>query len=238
MKRLFLYFLFLPWQSKRAKKDHSSQGPSTVTLVSIVAYFLRIIPLNKKVLLRERKRHTARHVSSTLSTVLFQGGYHIPGQGGTLGWGTSHPDLTGGTPSLAREYPILGYLPILTWGYLIPGHPGVPPSSTVAPLGRDLGPVTGIPPLERTWDQWKHYGVEMGYPQKGHGISGSIMEWRWSTPPSPRVWTDKQTETVTFPILWMRAVITQNDSSVTIIRYRWCVGPIFIWFHWNTEICN
>ena len=33
-------------------------------------------------------------------------------------------------------------------------------------------------PLEKTWDQSKYYGMEMGYP--------------W-------VWTDKQTETITFP---------------------------------------
>ena len=31
---------------------------------------------------------------------------------------------------------------------------------------------------ERSWHQWKYYGMEMG---------------------SPWVWTDKQTETITFP---------------------------------------
>ena len=28
----------------------------------------------------------------------------------------------------------------------------------------------------------KYYGLEMGYSQKGHGTSGSIMGWRWGTP--------------------------------------------------------
>ena len=31
------------------------------------------------------------------------------------------------------------------------------------PCERDLGPVTGVPP-ERTWDQWKYYGMQMGFP--------------------------------------------------------------------------
>ena len=51
----------------------------------------------------------------------------------------------GGTPSLARGYPIS------VW-YWVPG--------------------------ERTWDQSKHYGMEMGYPLH-------------------QVWTDKQTENIT-----------------------------------------
>ena len=64
------------------------------------------IHLNKKVLLRERKRHTARRVASTPSAVLSR---------------------EGGTPSLAGEYPILGS----GWGYPMPSqgvpHPWVPP---------------------------------------------------------------------------------------------------------------
>ena len=39
----------------------------------------------------------------------------------------------------------------------------------------------GYPP-ERLWDQWKYYGMEMGYPQKGHGTSGSIRQWIWGIP--------------------------------------------------------
>ena len=43
-------------------------------------------------------------------------------------------------------------------------------------------------PVEVLWDR-------DGVPQKGHGTSGSIMGWRWGSPP-PRVWTDKQTEII------------------------------------------
>ena len=63
--------------------------------------------MNKKVLLRERKRHTARHVASA------RGEGYLPWTGGVLTfdlamgvptldgeeylpWGTPHPDLAGG----------------------------------------------------------------------------------------------------------------------------------------------
>ena len=146
---------------------------------------------NKKVLLRERKRHTARHVSSAPSVVLSQGGgYLIPGQGLPIpGQGIHHP-WTGGTPSLAGVpscWPVLGY----PWG-------GTWDQSLGYPLGRDLGPVTGVTPPERTWDQWKYYGMEMGYPL-------------------PQVWTDKQTETITIPILRMREIIIQ--ATVHLNQY-------------------
>ena len=47
-------------------------------------------------------------------------------------------------------------------------------------------------PFQRTWNQWKYYGMEMGYP----------------TP--AQLWTDKQTENISFAILRMQAVITQR----------------------------
>ena len=47
--------------------------------------------------------------------------------------------------------------------YTPPPGTGVP-----LPLGRDLGPVTEEPP-ERTWNQWKYYGMEMGTPRKDMG---------------------------------------------------------------------
>ena len=66
------------------------------------------ITLNKTVLLRERKRHTARRVASTRSVIPVGGAY--PGGGGTYPgggylpwWGV--PTLVGGT------YPVGGYLP-------------------------------------------------------------------------------------------------------------------------------
>ena len=107
--------------------------------------------------------------------------------GGTpslAGGGYSIPDQGVGGPDLAGEYPI---------------------------LGRDLGPVIGVPPgkdmgpVEVLWD-----GDGLP-PQKGHGTSGSIMGWRWATP----MGVNWQTETITFPIFWMRAVkITWITSSV------------------------
>ena len=107
---------------------------------------------NKKVLLRECKRHTARWVASTPSAVLsWEEGYPCSGMGWgcPLSWGTPPPDLdkgvskscSGGTASLAGRVP----------------HPGI------FPLGKGLGPET----WERTWDWgtplwtethlWKYY---------------------------------------------------------------------------------
>ena len=52
-------------------------------------------------------------------------------------------------------------------------------------------------------------GWRWGTPQKGHGTSGSIMEWRWCNPPPPGV--DGQTPVKTLPFripLEMQAVKT------------------------------
>ena len=95
--------------------------------------------LNKTVLLCERKRHTARCVSSTPSSVLSQGGtpsldrgYPVPGWGyPVLGWG--------GTPSLDRGYPIHGQ------GTPCPDLTGVPP-----PRRPDLAEVPPTPGCEQT----------------------------------------------------------------------------------------
>ena len=92
-----------------------------------------------KVLLRERKTHTARCVSNTTSVVLsWEGGYPVPGTGGgnrSPGWGVPHPwtggtlvpglevgvplSWPGGTPSLAEGTPVLTWLE----GYPIMGYP-------------------------------------------------------------------------------------------------------------------
>ena len=92
------------------------------------------------------------------------GGYPIPDWECTPSWVPPHPDLSGGgTPSLDREYhPGLRYPQKGNWDQSL-GYP---------------------PPPERTWDQWKYYGMEKGYPP---GC--------------------EQTENITFPILRMRAVI-------------------------------
>ena len=79
--------------------------------------------LNKKVLLRERKRYNARRVASARYAVpvgvpppppsldlVWTGAYPFPGLdegGGALGWGTPCLDLGRGTPhrDLGRGYP-------------------------------------------------------------------------------------------------------------------------------------
>ena len=101
-----------------------------------------LLILNKKVLVRERKRHTARRVASPW-----------PRRGGYLPWDNPHPDLAREVPTLAG-----GYLP---WGN--------PPSR----------PGQGVPTLARG----TYCGQPLPSPQGRY----------------PRVWTDKHTETITFP---------------------------------------
>ena len=143
-----------------------------LTLMSFGGLHIRVMVCTFEYILLTRKSScvNARGIPTAAYHVLHllsypgggEGVYPIPGQGEV-------------SPSW---YP----LPILTWlgrGYPIPGL-GVPP-----PWGtpcRDLGPVIGVPPrkdmgpvevlwdgdgtpLERIWDQWKYYGMEMGYPQ-------------------------------------------------------------------------
>ena len=83
-------------------------------------YFFLQTVFNKKVLLRERKRHTARHVASA-RYVPGQVGYPVPGLGGYIvpclggtssqvrggvpcprSRGVPHPDLVGVPPPLGR----------------------------------------------------------------------------------------------------------------------------------------
>ena len=124
--------------------------------------------INKKVLLRERKRHTARRVASDCYAepsgggypISGLGGYPIPGPGGTLSQVRGGYPISGlgGTPSQVRgEYPIpgpgvtpsqvQGGIPSKVWGE---GVPQVPPQSDLGwgtPLPR-LG--TGYPPKSLT----------------------------------------------------------------------------------------
>ena len=139
------------------------------------------ILLNKKVLLRERKRHTARHVASTPSVVL-TGVNPIPGpdpDGGTpsLGvplsrsrWGYPHLDLAGvdgGVPHpwWRRGYPPSGLnqgtpLSTFRWGYPITGQVLPPPHldmARVPPSGRGRGTphldLAGVAPSPRNGGQ-------------------------------------------------------------------------------------
>ena len=88
-----------------------------------------------------------------------------------------HRSIMGGVP---HPWPGVPPCSDLAGGYPTPGqgYPGIPPILTslgvpwVLP-GRDLEPVEvlwdgdGVPP-ERTWDQLKYYGMEMGYlPPRG-----------------------------------------------------------------------
>ena len=107
---------------------------------------------NKQVLLRERKRHTARHVVSTPSVVL--PGYPPPPPRGGV------PDP--GTPSQ-------GGVP----------DPGTPPRG---------GYLTRVPPPPRGGYRTR-VPPPGGYPDP---------------PPPPPVWTDKQSETITFPSSYVR----------------------------------
>ena len=149
---------------------------------------------NKKVLLRERKRHTDRRLSSTSCTVLSWGG------GGVLPLpGVPHPDMVGGTPSHTgdtpsqfRGTPWLGYPPVLTWPGGTPSQSGDTPHPDLAmvlppPPQLDLARVP--PPPHWTWP---------GYPPP---------RWTWlgySLPgvPPPLPVVDRRTDTcqnITFP---------------------------------------
>ena len=142
---------------------------------------------NKKVILRESKRHTARRVASTryaaLSNPDLVGGYPIqtwlgvppsrPGQGGT----PSRPGQ--GVPPTGMGYP--------------PPEMGYPPNWDGVPLRPGMGyssrPGTEYPP--QTWDRVPRPRPGMGYPP---------LDLRWGTPlprpemgyppAPPQVWTD------------------------------------------------
>ena len=99
---------------------------------------------NKKVLLLECKRHTARRVVSTPSVVLL--GYPPPPN---LTWPEGWHTLPGGTPP--------GYLPIRTW-------PGGYPARR--------GTLTGYPPI-LTWLGVPYPGTpQQGTPLAGYPLAG------------------------------------------------------------------
>ena len=80
--------------------------------------------LNKKVPLRERKRHTARRVASTHCAVLSPGGGTYPGWGCTYsGWGGTYPGLSG---RVGVNLPLSGRM-------------GVAPSQSAGPIGLKVG---------------------------------------------------------------------------------------------------
>ena len=130
---------------------------------------------NKKVLLRERKRHTDRSVSSTPSVILYEVGYPPParsnvGGGVYLRWGTPLPGATGG----GGVVPKVGYPPI------------------------------GVTSVRSGWGGG-------GYPRWG------TPSWLGYLPPRPQVWTDKQSETINFPLVL-------RTRSVKMTLFSLCHG--------------
>ena len=97
----------------------------------------------------------------------------------------------GGTPSLAEGYSIPAQVGTLSLPGGTPSLAGVPPHPNLArvlgpvievPPGRDLGPVTGLPPWEGTWDQ------SLGYPHgKDIGPVEVLLNGDGVPPPPPRV---------------------------------------------------
>ena len=156
---------------------------------------------NKKVLLRERKRHTARRVASTHYAALsnpdlVRGGYPIQTE---LGWGTLPPEmgyplawdgvpppLEMGNPRPGMGYPPrpgMGYPPKLGWG--------TPPDlGQGIPLPR---PGMGYPPTQ-TWDGVPPYlDLRWGTP---------YPDLRWGTP--PKIWTDTRLWKHNLPSYYVR----------------------------------
>ena len=134
-------------------------------------HLVGILSKNKKVLLRERKRHTPRCVASP-----WRGGTYL-GRGGVTYLGWDVPILVRGEPTLAG-----GYLP---WLY------GVP---TLAGGGTYLG--QGVPSLARGYPPWPG-GVPTlagGVPTLA-GVKGTppwpgVPTFAGMGYPSPHVWTD------------------------------------------------
>ena len=126
---------------------------------------ITIFHANKTVLLRERKRHTDRRLSSTPCAVLYRGG-----RGGTPG---RHP-LAGGT--LGRCSPDWG-TPLSWPGQGVPqvGAPlaGVPPSWPVRGVLQAGRPLAGVPP---------HSDLAGGIPRVG-GVPPSWLGLPWASVP-------------------------------------------------------
>ena len=162
----------------------------------------------KKVLLRERKRHTARRVASAHYAALSNnGGYPIQS------W-------VGGTPSS----PIQGGFPIQSWPGEYPIQSfhhedlgsGTPPIRWMRYPHLDLGwgtplhQLDAVPPL----GLWMGYPPSAGWstPQSGPGMGYpcQLNEVLSPSPPSRpgmgylpvKVWTNQQTENSTFPHSW------------------------------------
>ena len=153
--------------------------------------FAQYNSFNKKVLLRERKRHTARRVANAR----YAGGGDTPSSHGggypIQSWwvGGYHPVMVKGTPSSHGR----GYLIQSWWVGGTPGNPPRPGWGTPPPSRYGRGTpllhhpeLAGVPPSTiQTW---------FGYPPPPRPSRPG-----WGTPPPVEVWTNKQTENSTFP---------------------------------------
>ena len=122
------------------------------------------ICFNKTVLLRERKRHTARRVASARYTALSPdrgGGYPFPGPG--RGWGGGYP-FPGPGRGGARGYP----LPRSRWGW-VGGTPFPDPGGGYS--------------LPRS--RWKGGGRGYTPPRSGKGVPPPHPNWTWEWVPVP-----------------------------------------------------
>ena len=147
-----------------------------ILLGGIDPLFFTVKSVHKKVLLCERKRHIAYQVLHLLS----YSGVPYPWSGVPHPWSGYPPVWTW-----------LGYPPVWTW----PGYPSSG-SGWGTPQEGAWNQSLRYPP-ERTWDQLKYYEMEMGTPRKDMGPVEVLWDGE-GVLPSP-VWTNKQTETITFP---------------------------------------
>ena len=150
-------------------------------------------PMNKKVILRERKIYTARRVASTRYTFPV-GGTPPPRPGQVGGEGKVTPisgrDWGGGTPSQV----IIGGTPCLCQdgGYPHLANRGSgTPSQVRMRVSPHQGPRSGWRVLSPRPD------LGRGYPLPSAG---------WACPPSRGCGRTDACENITFPLLWMQAV--------------------------------
>ena len=153
---------------------------------------------NKKVLLRECKRHTACHVASACYAALSNGWGGTPsspgGGGGTLG--TPTPSRPGGYPRCIPNNPDL------VRGYPPPSRPGMGYPHPDLRWGTPTHTWERVPP---------HQDLRWGTPHPDLG---------WGTPPPTDLGCGtpppkcEQTENITFPILRMRAVKMPEMSDL------------------------
>ena len=141
------------------------------TLINVgYQHFITKSEMNKKILLRERKRHTARRVASTPYVVLTGYPPILTWLGGYLTWVPPSRVPPRGYPP---RVPPRGYPP----GYPLPGYPparvpppGYPPSWTWQ----------GTPPVAAPWHSWKCCKAlwDMGTPPQWlpHGILGNVAK--------------------------------------------------------------